>query len=541
MKKLLVVLLMLFVALSFFTGCKEKAEKAEETTEKAEEAAKAEEEVVFRVINGAEPPTLDPSLSEDTTSHNILLALFDGLLIYDPETNDGIPGIAKSFDVSDDGKVYTFHLREDAVWSDGVPINAQTCVDSWLRTLNPETASPYAWLMGMVVEGANAYNSGEAGPESVQIKAVDEHTFEVTMVGPVPYVTSMLPHSIFAILPVHAIEEHGEEWVLPGNMVCNGAFVLEEWKPQETLVVTKNEKYWDADNVQLDKIVYDPSDDNTTRLNMYLAGEGDWLNGGLPPDQLDAMKLRDDYQSVPALATYFYEFNHTEAPFNNADVRKALAMSIDKQTLVDRVSRGGQVPADTVVPDMAGYDKPEGNGYNVEKAKEHLAAAGYPDGEGFPDASILYNTSEGHKKIAEYIQQQWEENLGITVDIENAEWKTVLARGKEQDFQILRMGWIGDYLDPNTFLELFQTGAGQNYGLYSSEKFDSLIQKAARMPAGDERLNVLEEAEKIFITQDQGIIPIYYYTNINMIDLDMWGGWHSTTQDWHHPKFIYKK
>ena len=190
---------------------------------------------------------------------------------------------------------------------------------------------------------------------------------------------------------------------------------------------------------------------------------------------------------------------------------------------------------------MAGYTSPEGNHYNVEAAKKLLAEAGYPGGQGFPKVTILYNTSEGHKKIAEYVQQQWEENLGITMDIENAEWKTVLARGKKQDFQILRMGWIGDYLDPNTFLELFQTDAGQNYGKYSNTEFDALIQEAARMPAGAERTAKLKKAEGIFITQDQGIIPIYHYTNINMIDLNKWGGWYNTPTDWHHPKFIYKK
>ncbi len=527
MKKILMSLIIVLLLLSLvFIGCKKKEEP--------------KEEVVFYVINGAEPPSLDPSLSEDTTSHNILIALFDGLLIYDPKTNDGIPGVAESFDISKNGTVYTFHLRK-STWSDGVAITAQTVVDSWLRTLNPDTASPYAWLMGMAVEGADAYNSGDAGPEAVKIRAVDEYTFEATMVGPVPYVTSMLPHSVFAILPLHVIEKYGEKWVLPGNMVSNGAYTLEEWKPQEVLTVVKNPKYWDADKVTIDKIVYNPSDDNTTRLNMYLAGEGDWLNGGLPPDQLDAMKIRDDYQNVPMLGTYFYEFNHTEAPFNNVKLRKALAMAIDRQVLVDRVSRGGQTPTDVVVPNMAGYTSPEGNHYNVEAAKKLLAEAGYPGGQGFPKVTILYNTSEGHKKIAEYVQQQWEENLGITMDIENAEWKTVLARGKKQDFQILRMGWIGDYLDPNTFLELFQTDAGQNYGKYSNTEFDALIQEAARMPAGAERTAKLKKAEGIFITQDQGIIPIYHYTNINMIDLNKWGGWYNTPTDWHHPKFIYKK
>ncbi len=530
MKKLLILLMVLLAAAMGFAG-----------GGGGEAPAASEEPVVFRVASGAEPPTLDPSLSEDTTSHTILLGLFEGLLIHDPKTNDGIPGMATSWDISADGTVYTFKLRK-ATWSDGVAITAQTFVDSWLRTLNPETASPYAWLMGMAVEGADAYNSGEAGPEAVKIRAVNDSTFEVTMVGPLPYVTSMLPHTVFAVLPMHVIEKYGENWVLPGNMVSNGPFVLETWKPQEILTVVRNPKYYDAGMVKLDKIEYYPSDDNNTRLNMYLAGEVDFMDDGILTDRIDSLKTRDDFHVVPSLATYFYEFNHTEAPFNDVRLRKALAMAIDKQTLVDRVSKGGQIPADTVVPtSMAGYTSPKGNGYNVEMAKQLLAEAGYPGGKGFPQITILYNTSEGHKKIAEYIQQQWEQNLGISMSIENAEWKTVLARGKEQDFQVLRMGWIGDYIDPNTFLELFQTDAGQNYGKYSNPEFDKLIQEAARMAPGPKRMAKLKQAEEIFIDQDQGIIPIYYYTNMDLIDTSVWGGWNPTILDWQPPKFIYKK
>ena len=538
MKKLLVLLMVLLVAAMGFAGGKGEEAPAMEKAAPAAEAAKAP--VVFRVASGAEPPTLDPSLSEDTTSHTILLGLFEGLLIHDPKTNDGIPGMAESWTVSADQMVYTFKLRR-ATWSDGVPITAKTFVDSWLRTLNPDTASPYAWLMGMAVEGADAYNSGEAGPEAVKIRAVNDSTFEVTMVGPLPYVTSMLPHTVFAVLPMHVIEKYGEDWVLPGNMVSNGPFILETWKPQEILTVVRNPKYYDAAMVKLDRIEYYPSDDSNTRLNMYLAGEVDFMDDGIPTDQIDALKTRDDFQIVPALATYFYEFNHTEPPFNNVKLRKALAMAIDKQTLVERVSRGGQLPANVVVPGMANYTSPKGPGYNVEMARQLLAEAGYPGGKGFPKVTILYNTVEAHKKIAEYIQQQWEQNLGISMSIENAEWKTVLARGKEQDFQVLRMGWIGDYIDPNTFLELFQTDAGQNYGKYSNPEFDKLIQEAARMAPGPERMAKLAKAEEIFIVQDQGIIPIYFYTNMDLIDTGKWGGWNATILDWQPPKFIYKK
>jgi oligopeptide transport system substrate-binding protein len=340
---------------------------------------------------------------------------------------------------------------------------------------------------------------------------------------------------------MHVVEKFGDKWTLPENMVTNGPFLLEQWKPQEQVTMVKNPKYWDAKKVKLDKIIFFPSDDNNTRLNMYLNGEVDWVFQGLPLDQIDALKVRKDYQVIPQAATYFYEFNHTEAPFNNVKLRKALAMAIDKKKLVELVTRGGQLPTDSVTPALPGYTPPKGNAYNLEMAKKLLAEAGYPGGKGFPETSILYNTSESHKKIAEYVQQQWSQNLGINVGIENSEWKTVLDRGKNQDFQILRMGWIGDYIDPNTFLELFQTDAGQNYGKYSNKTFDGLIQKAARMKAGTERFKALQQAEAIFIAQDQGIIPIYHYVNQDMIDMAKWGGWNKTAYGWHPPKFIFKK
>jgi oligopeptide transport system substrate-binding protein len=536
MKKILVLLMVLFVAAMGFAGGGGGEKPAEE---KAAPAA-AKEEVVFTILNGAEPPTLDAALMEDTSSHRIYMALFEGLLINDPKTNDGIPAVAESWTISDDGLVYTFKLRK-STWSDGVPITANTVVDSWLRELNPDTGAPYAWMMTMVVKGAAEYNAGDAGPEAVQIRALDDYTFQMELVGPAPYVIGMLPHQAFAIVPLHAIEEHGDQWTLPENMVCNGPFVLEEWKPQEVLTVVRNDRYWDADAVKLDKIIFIPSDDDNTRLNMYLAGEADWMRGGIPTDQIDALKTREDYHVSPQLATYFYEVNHNMAPLNDVRVRKALSMAIDRQILVEKVSRGGQIPANVIVPEFPGYSPPTGNAYNVEMAKQLLAEAGFPGGQGFPELTILYNTSEGHKKIAEYVQQQWETNLGITFKIENVEWKTLLARGKEQDFEVLRMGWVGDYQDPNTFLELFQIDGGMNYGKYANPKFDELVQSAAKMPAGQKRLDTLRKAEDIFITQDQGILPIYYYTNLDLIDLGKWGGWYGSVQGIHPWKFIYQK
>jgi oligopeptide transport system substrate-binding protein len=501
MKTCVVALVTLTVALTIFAGAGQENLSGQV----------APEPVVFRILNGAEPPTLDPSLSTDTTSHNILLAMFEGLLTYDPYTNEGIPGVAESWSVSGDGTVYTFKLRK-TTWSDGVPITAQSFVDSWLRTLSPDTASPYAWLMSMVVEGASAYNTGEAGPEAVKIRAVDDRTFEVTMVGPVPYVASMLPHTTFAVLPLHVIEKHGEAWTLPGNMVSNGAYVLEQWKPQEVLTVVRNPAYWDADKVRVDKIVYIPSEEDTVRLNMYLAEEADWLNGGIPPDQLQAMKLREDFQAIPALATMYYQFNHTMPLFADVKVRKALAMAFDKQLFFEHVAQGVHTPTDTMVPAMKGYPKLKGNHYDVEAARMLFAEAGYPKGRDFPEITILYPTGSGAKKLSEYIQQQWSENLNISVQIENVEWITALERGRTQDFDLLFMGWLGDYIDPNTFLELFQTGFGSNFGKYANSEFDMLLQDAARMPAGAERTVKLQRAEDILAKQDQAVIPVFHYT-----------------------------
>jgi len=218
-----------------------------------------------------------------------------------------------------------------------------------------------------------------------------------------------------------------------------------------------------------------------------------------------------------------------------------LAMSFDRETLVEKVTKGGQVPATSMVPDMAGYPGVEGNGMDLDKARELLAEAGYPEGEGFPEFEILYNTNEAHKKVAEYMQEQWAENLGIESELVNQEWSTYLSNRRQGNFQIARAGWIGDYQDPNTFLDMFISGAAMNGGNFSNERYDELIHQAARMPAGEERFEVLQEAESIFIEQEQAVIPIYHYTTNNMIDLDEWGGWYVNTMDYHPPKNIYKK
>ena len=486
----------------------------------------------FIIGNGAEPESLDPHLVSGVPEHRIMMGIYEGLVTPDPESARAVPGVAESWEISDDGTVYTFTLRDDAVWSDGTPITAQQFVDSWLRVLDPETASPYAWFPAMFLKGAGPFNAGEAGPESVAVRALDERTFQFETVGPLPYTLDALAHYSFQVVPLHAIEEYGDEWTLPENFVGNGPYDLAEWSPQERVVLEPNPTYWNADKVELDRVVFLPIDDNNTMYNMYINGEMDWATE-VSLGRIDEAQLREDYHVSPYLGTYYYVFNNTREPLTDPNVRKALSMAMDRELLVDTVTRAGQIPAFGMVPDMSGYPGIEGLGEDMEMAQQLLADAGFPNGEGFPELTLLYNTSDSHKAIAEFIQQQWRENLNINVTLENQEWGTYLSNRRESNFDVARAGWIGDYQDPNTFLDMFVTGGALNGGKFSNERYDELIAQASQMPDGPDRFAVLQEAEQIFIEQEMAVMPIYYYVNQNMIDLEEWGGWYANVMGWH--------
>ncbi len=565
-KRAVIALLVVALSLSVFVGCEKKATSTSEATTTTTTttttstapvatkatvateapAAKAEpEKVVFRVSNGAEPESLDPAKIQGVPEHRLFEGLFEGLIVFDPKTAEGVPGVAESWTVSEDGTVYTFKLRENAKWSDGTPVTANDVVYSWLRELAPETASPYAWFPAMFLKGASEYYEGTADASAVAIKALDDYTFQMELVGPLPYVIGALGHYSFGIVPKQAIEKYGDQWVLPGNFVGNGPFVLSEWTPQDKIVMVKSETYWDKDNVKLDEVVFYASDDDNTNYNMYIAGDVDWLTS-IPSDKLDGAMMRDDYQVAPQLSVYYYTIQNERAPFDDARVRKALALAIDRQTLVDEITKAGQIPTWGIVPEMAGYEPLafpfDGDQDDmIAEAQRLLAEAGYPNGVGFPSFNLLYNTSDAHKLIAEYVQQQWKTNLGIDCVLENQEWATYLSNRNAGNFDVARAGWVGDYQDPNTFLDMFVTGAGMNGGRYSNAKYDELIKKAATMPAGEERFATLKEAENLFINEDQGIIPFYVYVSTNMIDTEKWGGWYPNTMDYHPVKDIYLK
>ncbi|MBK5201485.1 MAG: peptide ABC transporter substrate-binding protein [Spirochaetaceae bacterium] len=500
-------------------------------------------EVVFTLANPAEPASLDPALIQGVPEHRIYETLFEGLVAIDPETGLAIPGLAKSWEANADGTQYTFHLRK-TTWSDGVPITANDVVYSWLRELAPETASPYSWFPSMFLKGAKEYSTGEGSAANVGIHALDDYTFQMDLIGPISYAIDALQHYAFAVVPQHAIEKFGEKWTAPENLVCNGPFVLKERVPQSYLSFVPNEKYWDRANVKIDKLIILSSDDANTNYSMFVNGEVDSIVD-VPSDKLADAQMQDSYQVHAALGTYYYQFNVDRAPLNNVLVRKAIQYAIDRDSLVEGVTKAGQIPAWGVTTPLANYAALPFP-YNseeeaVQMAQDFLAEAGYPNGVGFPTLTLLYNTSEDHKKVAEFVQQELKNKLGITLILENEEWGTYLDDKNAGNFDICRIGWFGDYQDPNTFLNLFLTGAAMNGGNYSNDVYDSLINEAATILSPKDRLGVLRTAEDILVNEDAAIMPLYYYVTTNMIDTNKWGGWYPNTMDFHPPKDIYLK
>jgi oligopeptide transport system substrate-binding protein len=338
------------------------------------------------------------------------------------------------------------------------------------------------------------------------------------------------------------IAKVGQNWTLPENFVGNGPFVLKEWVPQSKIVVVTNPKYWDAKSVKLTKITFLPIDDNNTGYTMYKNGDVDWMTT-VPLDQLEDAQLRKDYNNGPFFSTYYYEVNVTKTgvkELQDVRVRKALSEAIDRATLVKRVTKAGQLPAFALNPPLASYAPPKLIKDDVKDAQKLMAEAGFPGGKGFPKITILYNTNDGHKKVAEYVQDQWKKNLGIEVDLKNEEFKTVISDRNEHNFQIARAGWIGDYADPMTFLDIWVKTSGNNDPGYDNPKYDAIIDKAKSLQPGAERTKLLQQAETILLT-DLPVIPFYYYVSNNMLDTSKWSGWYNTPLDIHPWKSMAPK
>lgn len=600
----------------------------------------------FRFVNGSEPASLDPHLITDEVSGRIAPALFEGLTRWNARDLAAAPGVAESWEISDDQKEYRFQLRKNAVWTDGTPITARDFVYSWKRLLDPSLGAEYAYLIHMV-RYAEAYNTFDGFADTLQttivpalvalqqqypagidantwqkflldnqvdeafkhsnearakdllyrqgsslsaeelqyfrrtceglmgwfrlrakgarehfgvdggIYAPDDHTVVVELNAPTPYFLGVT--SFYPTLPVprHVIEAHPTDWFLPRHIATNGPFRLHSWRINDRLRMVKNEKYWGKDEVHLNVIDAVPTDNSATALNLYLTGAVDWLPKTYPQDLAPKLRTRPDFYAHPGMSVYFFRLNTTHPPLNDARVRQAFNLAIDRQVITDKVLGLGQVPAYTFVPlGLAGYEPPQSAiSFDVPRARALLAEAGFPEGRGFPRIGLAYNTNDMNKKLAEVVADQLRRNLGVDLAPYNQEWQSFLVTLRGKDYDMARSGWNGDYLDPNTFLDMWVTNGANNQTGFGSSSYDVLIRAAANVDAflGDPeavlqrmkhperirelivngvkapdanaraevkkvmRMRFLSEAEAILVQDEFPIVPLYFYVDSGLV------------------------
>ncbi len=495
--------------------------------------------------NSAEPEWLDPTKCSGTTGAELILNMFEGLVQVDPKTLLPIPGIATRWEVSQEGKQYVFHLRK-SFWSDGTPLTAQDFVWSWKRALKKETANPYVTLF-FFLKGGEALFRGALSSKAFQgVRALDDHTLEVNLEKPVPFFLDLLSLQTFMPIPRHLLErlkKHGiseELWTRPEHIVSNGAFVLKEWKFRRHLWFEKNPRYWDAKTVRLNRVKVLEVEHPNTSLNLYATGEMDWTgrNGSLPLEVIGQLHKYEDFFRYPFLAVYFYWINVKQKPLDNKWVRQALNLAIDREKIVRFVTRSNQIPTADFVPDgLVSYRGPNSPIFDVEKAQRLLKKAGYPKGEGFPEITLTYNTNEGNKTLAQALVQMWKQNLGVTVNLENQEWKVFLKNMRQKDFEIGRMGWFGDYPDPYTFLEIFLSNSPNNRSGWKNAEYDSLLKQANGILQREKRLQILRKAESI-LSQELPAISLYVYSR-NFLKKPYVKGFWPNHLDRHPWKYIY--
>lgn len=495
----------------------------------------------INIGNGAEPKDLDPHLSTGVPEFHIIQNIFEGLVGKDPKTLEAIPGVAESWTSSKDGLQFVFLLRKNAKWSNGDLVTAADFVYSWARLLTPELASEYAY-QGYYVKNGKAFNEGKIKDvNQLGIKALDANTLKITLENPTPFFLSLLYHH--SLYPVHqkTVDTHGQRWTRPENIVTNGAFLLDRWEMNKIVSIKKNDSYWDAATVKLTGANFYPTDNLDTEEKMFRRGELHATNE-IPLEKIPTWQADKSgvYQHGPYLGNYFYWINVTKAPLDNKLVRKALNLGFDRDRVTRYVTRAGQVPAQFFTPPGSAGFNPKAilpsDGSRIEEARKLLAQAGFPGGKGLAPIEILYNSHPGHKKIAEALQEMWKENLGIEIKLFNQEWKVYLDSMRTKNFQLGRQGWIGDYNDPNTFLDMLMTDNGNNRSGWGSPVYDAIMEKAAKERDQVKRLALFQEAENI-ILEELPVIPIYIYTR-NYLKQPNVAGWHPNVEDIHPLKFV---
>ncbi len=554
----------------------------------------------FTFINPSEVKSVDPSLITGQPEGRIAMAIHEGLLRYHPETLEPIPAIAKSWEISDDGLVYTLHLRDNAKWSNGDPITAKDFYYSWRRLLDPRTAAEYGY-QAWYLKNARRYSIGGSGIEpgdpveielnlptdaintlrgevlhgklvrieergedertyiverdgkeiaycptddktaatekppkdchwcrqvildfrEVGLEVVDDHTLRLTLTHPTPYFLSLLAFYPFSIVNQECVETFGSpQWTAEENIVSAGPYKIDFRRIRDRIRLSKNEHHWDRDNVKLNTVDVLAVESLTTGLNLFMTDEADWITEVPPPAMRVLLKEeppRDDVNPHPFLLSYFFYFNTTRKPLDDVRVRKALSLALNREEITKRLLPAGEFPSYSLVPPgIPGYVEQKCAPEDADEARRLLAEAGYPEGRGFPRIDILYNTHESHQAVAELMRKQWQRELGISVRTRNEEWMSYLSSLQQMQYNIGRRGWIADYNDPNTFIDMFISDGEQNTTGWKNEKYDQLVKDASMELDPDKRFRMLEEAERI-IMEELPILPIYTSVSKNMV------------------------
>lgn len=532
------------------TAAPADADTTGETTAAEAEGEGAEGETTsngnnIAVCLASEPQTIDPALNSAVDGAIMVNHFFEGLVkwVDDGEGNAmTAPGQAESWEkvVNDDGTVtYTMKLRDGIKWSDGKEVTAGDFEYSWKRLANPETAADYCYMIDMVQNYAGIANS-ESDPDTLGIKAIDDKTLEIVLSYDCPYFEEIMAFP--ATFPVRQdLVEGNDEWTYDvATYVSNGPYKMKEWSHNAYILAEKNENYYDFANLGPDTIRFTLLDDANAMLAAYKSGELDFIEE-LPPDEMANYLASGELTVADYIGTYYVCFNTEDEVFSNPLIRKAFSLAIDRNYIVENVNQAGEVPATGYVPagvnDAAGPGSDDfrtvGGEYysvaeedyekNCEEARALLAEAGYPNGEGFPTVEYMYNTNDKHKAIGEALQNMWQEQLGVTVNLSNQDWNVFLESRKQGDYQIARNGWIADYNDPCSFLDMWYTGGGNNDAQYSNKDYDAKIDAAKATAVQEERMKAFHEAEDILIEQDNVLAPVYFYTQPYMIKDDIQG------------------
>ena len=496
---------------------------------------------VLHLGNYGEPRVLDPALAEGIPESNILFGLYEGLVRADGATLEPRPGVAASWDVSPDQMTYIFHLRPDAQWSNGAPLTARDFVGSFRRALSPKMAGLLMFYL-YPIKNAEAYNKGQLKDfEQVGAHAVDDHTLRLDLEHPTPYLLRLalqryyFPVYLPGVEKTGGVEDRGNQgWTRPENFVGNGPYVLTEWQNNQRIVARKNPRYWNRDRLRINEVRYYPIEDANVEESAFRGGLIHKTSlSNIPVSKLDAYRREKSrlLHIDSLLGSYYYMLNTTRPPLDDVRVRRALAMSIDRESLVKNVMRGGQLPAyNYTPPDTSDYLCRTRIPYDPDAARKLLAEAGHPGGAGLPPLDILINTSELHRPIAEAIQAMWKKELGLDVRLNNQEWKVYLNSRAQMDYTVCRAGWIGS-LDPSTFLENFTAGGANNLTGFASPEFDRLLKQAQFTLDHAARNECFQRAEAILMEQAP-IVPVYFYNNFYLLRPEV-RGWHSNPVDYH--------